>query len=232
MKRNRASVRSILLVAVALAGAGGVAAWRIRAALRDRPAPPPAVEIRGKAIDAPPAKTAAPVDPGSVVSPLPPPPGHIASRHTGPKALPFDRSPEASAEYPDVLYDTLAGFTYVIPPRRKEGDTTKYPEQIPEDIRALNGRKVCVVGWILPTAWDEDRMTEFLLMRNIPQCCFGIVPMMNEWIVVTVPPDLPSPEHKLTPTAVEGIIEVGEAEVDGWVQSLYRMKAHNILMTE
>lgn len=223
------------MIAVALAAGVGAAAWRVRTALREKRAPPPPVEIRGKAIDAPPARPAAenpPVDPGSLVAPLPPPPGHLANRHTGPKALPFDRSPEATAEYPDVLYDTLAGFTYVIPPRRVEGDTTKYPEQIPEGIRSLNGRKVCVVGWILPTAWEEDRMTEFLLMRNIPQCCFGIVPMMNEWIVVTVPADIPSPEHKLTPTAVEGILEVGEAEVDGWVQSIYRMKAHNILMTE
>ncbi|KAF0245727.1 MAG: hypothetical protein FD180_1334 [Planctomycetota bacterium] len=234
-KSRHSSGRIALAMTIVVVATFGVAAWRIRGALQTRRPPASTAQVRGAAIDSPapaPAgeerlpSTGTPPGDGTARS------GHIPANHGGPQAPSIERTPEAEAEYPTVSYNTLASFLYVIPSKRKEGDTSKRPEQIPENLRALNGKQVCVVGYMLPTVWDEDRITEFLLMRNIPQCCFGIAPQVNEWIVVTMEEDTGSPEHKLTPTGVEGVLEVGELEVDGWVQSVYRMKAHSVLQTE
>ncbi|MEK7466842.1 MAG: DUF3299 domain-containing protein [Planctomycetota bacterium] len=239
-KSRRSDGKIALVMVLIVVATFAVAAWRIKGALQSRRPPPAAVPVRGAAIDAPVGPAVAPKAGGEEEFPAggtPPgdgagPRGHIPANHNSAREPAVERTSEAEAEYPTVLYSTLASFTYVIPQKRKEGDTTKRPEQVPETIRALNGRQVCVVGYMLPTVWDEDRITEFLLMRNIPQCCFGLAPAVNEWIVVTMDEEAGAPEHKLTPTAVEGVLEVGELEVDGWVQSVYRMKAHSVLQTE
>ena len=237
--RRRSAGKIAIALALVVVATLSVGAWRIYREIRGRRPPPAVTPVRGAAIDAPATPNAAPGNPKEDLPSTGVPPGNVApigrhdpSRHAGQKPLVFERAPESEAEFPNVPYDTLSAYVYVMPPKRPEGDTTKHTEQIPESIRALNGKKVCVVGYMLPTVWDEDRITEFLLMRNIPQCCFGVAPQMNEWIVVTMDEESNSPEHKLTPTAVEGVLEVGEAEVDGWVQSVYRMKAHAVLQTE
>jgi hypothetical protein len=240
--RRLSSGKIEIALAIALLGIFAIAGWRIQREIRARRTRPVTVQVHGTPIDAPvPAanKAASPAGtpesfPSSGVAPETGAPvsRHDPSRHAAMKPVTFDRDPEAEAEFPAVPYDTLASYVYVMPQKRAEGDTTKRPEQIPESIRALNGNKVCVVGFMLPTVWDDDRITEFLLMRNVPQCCFGVAPQVNEWIVVTMDEEAGSPEHKLTPTAVEGVLEVGEVEVDGWVQSVYRMKAHAVLQTE
>jgi hypothetical protein len=237
-RRSSAGRIAIALTLLVLAVAS-IAAWRVHREIRARRAPAAPLNVRGAAIDAPVTPKNPAVAPREELPSGGPPPGdgtavagHNPNRHAGAKPLAFERAPESEEEYPNVSYDTLASYVYVMPPKRAEGDTTKHLEQIPESIRALHSKKVCVVGYMLPTEWDEDHITEFLLMRNVPQCCFGVAPMMNEWIVVTMDEESNSPEHKLTPTAVEGVLEVGEREVDGWVQSVYRMKAHAILQTE
>ena len=59
--------------------------------------------------------------------------------------------------------------------------------QIPKPIRALDGEKVLVSGFMLPTRYEKGLAVEFLLMRSQLTCCYGIVPQPNEWIVVRMP---------------------------------------------
>lgn len=240
---HRVNSGKILVAALlaALCAMGAFLAFRVKAALGAKPAPPPPIQVRGTRIDQGPApKPAPPGDGGPSLDtterpPAQPwsPPGHNANKHggTGPAV---HRTADAEAEYPEVSFATLAGFMYVNPPKRVEGDTKPHNEQIPEEIRALDGKKVCVVGYMLPTDMDAESgaIKGFYLMRTMPQCCYGVQPQTNEWIDAVMAADAPSPDHHLTPLAIEGVIEVGEKEEEGWVVSVYRMRVHRVMYTE
>jgi len=60
--------------------------------------------------------------------------------------------------------------------------------QIPDDVLAMNGRKVALAGFVLPLALADGRATEFLLLRTQSACCFGLVPRVNELVIVKVAP--------------------------------------------
>jgi hypothetical protein len=153
------------------------------------------------------------------------PSGHDPNKHPGgAPAIVTNRPEDEVREYPDLTFEVLANFTYVPPPKRKAGDGPP-KDQIPEEIDALSGKKVCVTGYMLPVEMEEDNVTVFLLMRTPMQCCFGVAPQLNEWVVVRMDKSAKpvGPEYK--PVSAMGVLEVGEEVKDGWVTSLYRMTA-------
>jgi hypothetical protein len=127
-----------------------------------------------------------------------------------------------------VGFDQLASFEFV-PPATDAADkgapaaATKGAEQIPERIRALDGQKAAVTGFMLPVKMDKGLVTEFLLVKDAMMCCYGVMPKLNEWIVVKmtgagVPPLMD------TPVIFEGKLKVGELYDNGYLTGIYLLE--------
>ena len=99
--------------------------------------------------------------------------------------------------------------------------------QIPEDVIAMDGRKVALAGFILPLALADGRATEFLLLRTQSACCFGLVPRVNELVVVKVAPPGITPRPD-TPVVVAGTLTVKWVGEGDQLMALYEMRGDQV----
>ncbi len=123
--------------------------------------------------------------------------------------------------YPRVGFERLASYKYETPGYDPQPAAGAGKDQIPAEIRALNGTKATVVGFMLPTKLDGPLVKEFLLVRDPMMCCYGVVPQMNEWVVVKMA--TPVPYLPDIPRAVCGTLKVGEMYDNGYLSGLYFM---------
>ena len=67
------------------------------------------------------------------------------------------------------------------------------------------------------------------MTRYPPGCCFGALPVLDEWVQVTFPPGLELPADRDSVVEAEGRLEAGELlDPDGYAESLYRMDAEAV----
>ncbi|MGC4071356.1 MAG: DUF3299 domain-containing protein [Nibricoccus sp.] len=59
-------------------------------------------------------------------------------------------------------------------------------KQIPAAIKQFDGKRSQVSGFMLPVKMDGQLVSQFLLLRDQMMCCYGVVPRMNDWVVVHV----------------------------------------------
>lgn len=145
--------------------------------------------------------------------------------------VPPTNAPAAAAEAPvkagmqEVGFDKLAGFSYVVP---EYTGTTPPPSpdtnQIPATIKAYDGRKVAIKGFMLPLKVKEGKVTELLLMRDQSMCCFGAVPKINEFLTVKMVGDGTKAVMDQAVTLV-GTLKVGEFSENGYLLGIYQMDA-------
>lgn len=131
--------------------------------------------------------------------------------------------PASSPGYEEVGFDRLAGYSYTPP----DADAAPVPNQIPEKIKALDRRKVAVTGFMLPTKMDKGLVTEFLLVKDPMMCCYGVVPKVNEWIVVKMNGPGVKPLMDL-PLTFEGRLHVGELFENGYLTGLYLLEGDQL----
>ena len=97
-------------------------------------------------------------------------------------------APEMSGDYLKTGFDVLAGYKFVAPPMdlvlTAGGARPTGEEQIPAEVKALNGQKVVVTGYMIPVKMVDGLVTQFLVVSDPMVCCYGTVPEMNEWMVV------------------------------------------------
>ncbi len=103
---------------------------------------------------------------------------------------------------------------------------------IPDSIKALNGQKVALEGFIIPINFIGDTTTEFILVVDPMVCCFGQIPRIHEWISVVVEGEPVPLEYVDMPIRVEGILEVGFATDEAGSANLYRMRGLNASIPE
>ena len=99
---------------------------------------------------------------------------------------------------------------------------------IPESIRKLDGQRVFVEGFMVPVAFDQERLTEFILVRDMPGCCFGFPPNPHEWVKVVVK----SPKIKVefdNSVRVGGVFHVGAERQAGYLGGIYSLDAYELL---
>ena len=98
-------------------------------------------------------------------------------------------------------------------------------ERFPAEVRALDGQRIATRGYPIAAELERGEVRRFLLSRYPPGCCFGSVPVLDEWIDVRAP-DGVDPLPPEVPVTVEGVLEVGEVQdAQGFAQSLYRLRA-------
>jgi hypothetical protein len=100
-------------------------------------------------------------------------------------------------------------------------------KQIPADVLSLDGRKVALAGFVLPLALQEGRTTRFLLLRTQSACCFGLMPRVNEIVVVDVP--LPGVQPRPdTPFVVAGVFRLKWIGEGDQLTAIYQMDGEKI----
>ncbi|MBX7245469.1 MAG: DUF3299 domain-containing protein [Candidatus Sumerlaeaceae bacterium] len=149
-------------------------------------------------------------------------------------------TPTPDPSHPDAKmldFATLAGFKYevFIPEegsRPEDLPKEAQKDQIPANIRLLNGQKVAVKGFMVPTIFETDGVKAFILTRSRSLCCFGQMPQMNEWIDITMEKDKKTEFFNDMVVTAYGTLEVGEQREGGVVLSIYRMKADAVTADE
>jgi hypothetical protein len=139
------------------------------------------------------------------------------SAHTGGilRAAPVVKVP---AGYEAVTWKAIGGFEYT------EG------MKLPDDVRALDGKKVGIAGYMM-TIEEVENIHEFLLVEAFWSCCFGVPPNVNQVVMVKIEADK-GVEYTSSPVLVLGTLSVGEEIEDGFVTSVYRIKATSVTATE
>ena len=136
-----------------------------------------------------------------------------------------DEAPKGDG-YEKVGFDRLASYTYNAP----EGDpaTPNAPPpsgagQIPDKVKALNEQKVAVTGFMLPVKMDGGLVKEFLLVKDPMLCCYGVMPKLNEWVVVKMTGKGVKPLMDV-PITFEGKLKVGEMYENGYLTGVYLLE--------
>jgi len=136
--------------------------------------------------------------------------------------------------YVKADFERLAGFKVVPPPfdasAKPGSEGPSLGKQIPDEIRALDGRKAIVTGFMLPIKMEGGRVTELLLMRTQMMCCYGVVPQVNEWILVRMAKGV----HQLmdVPVSFSGKLHVKELYENGFLTAIYTLDGEKILPTK
>ena len=133
---------------------------------------------------------------------------------------------EIENRYEWLEFSFLTSFEY---PDLVELDAEEAPPELPSDVAELDGELVAIEGFMNPLAFDREGVSQFALVNDPLNCCFGATPSMNHWIDVTLPEGERTAFYSLDPVAVYGRLEVGEAYEDGFVVSLFRMRADHVL---
>jgi hypothetical protein len=56
--------------------------------------------------------------------------------------------------------------------------------EFPAGIQALDGQSIAILGYMIPLEWDDNKVPEFMLVRDLMGCCFGSSAQPDEWIDV------------------------------------------------
>jgi hypothetical protein len=121
----------------------------------------------------------------------------------------------------EVGFDRLASFEFTAP--ADESKAKEAEGQIPAQVKELDAKKVAVTGFMLPVKMHEGLVTEFLLVKDPMMCCYGVMPKVNEWVVVRMNGKGVAPLMDV-PITFEGTLQVGQIYEGGYLTGLYLLK--------
>ena len=163
---------------------------------------------------APPATPAAAPDPG--------PPAPALAALAGPL--------ETVSGYSKISYSQLAGFKFRPPPQPIAPDQPP-PDvlaQVPVVLRRLDGKKVVLVGYMLPLTLKDGLATEFFFLSSPNACCYGIVPEVNEWMHVKMRREGLPPVQDV-PLFLAGRLHVRARWDEGYLLGIYDLEGDGLL---
>lgn len=131
-------------------------------------------------------------------------------------------------------WDKLSGFKFDVYEVYSETNAgralIRSDDTIPTQMKAYDGRRVSVSGFILPLRTRKGLVTEFLLLRDQGACCFGARAQINHFIRVTHPGGIKVGEP--VPWRVSGTIRVGEIYIQGYLTGIYQLQAETVVEVE
>jgi hypothetical protein len=132
-------------------------------------------------------------------------------------------------DYTTVDLYALSGFGYVWPKAADIKAGKPFKSSIPPSIKALDGKKVRIDGFMIPYDQSSARVHEFMLVGSYDSCGFGDLPTgMNDWVHVSVAKGKPV-AYTVNPIVVSGVLHVGEEfDKEGFVTSIYRLDADGV----
>lgn len=135
-----------------------------------------------------------------------------------PKDVDYDK------DYQEISFNQLGGYDWYSPePNSPVRQDLLEKNQIPAEVKSLNGKKVAVAGFMMPADVDDDGKTSrFAVNGNYDACFYGAPTKINDWVIVNMKEGKKAPfTHQ--PITVYGSLEVGADNQDGETVSLYRM---------
>lgn len=130
-------------------------------------------------------------------------------------------------------FDKLSSFQYKL----VDAGTGATPEEIAEHIkhdpvpawvRKYDGQRVLLTGYLMPLQLEKGRAKKFVMMRDVTTCCYGAVPNMNDYLVVTMAGDPVEPVQDV-PVELIGTFHVDHRYEGGFVVSLFTMTGEKFL---
>jgi hypothetical protein len=139
--------------------------------------------------------------------------------------------------YLNLTFAKLAGFPFTVTPEM--ADATKNPEaasrltrgQVPEAVKSLGEKPAAITGFMLPVGLKDGLASDFLLLRNQSACCYGIMPRVNEWVIVHANGKGVKPVMDVPVTAL-GTFHVGEMRDNGRLIGIYLLECTQLLPTK
>jgi hypothetical protein len=132
--------------------------------------------------------------------------------------------------YLKIGFDRLASYRFRVPefdPAANPGVTPPSgEEQIPDWLKALSGRKVRLSGFMLPLKMDGSLVTEFLLLSDPMMCCYGVVPDMNQWVIVKMKKGVRPLQD--VPLSFYGTLKVGAMFEQGYMTGIYALEGERM----
>ena len=116
----------------------------------------------------------------------------------------------------NLSFNTLKNWTYV-----------EHKTPIPAFIKNLDGQYVQMAGYMMPLNQTEQA-TEFVLVQFLWGCCYGQPPAIDHVVLVKMLNGQKSRVYS-GPVCVRGTFHVGEMREDGYLVSLYRLEAENVV---
>ncbi len=152
-------------------------------------------------------------------------------RRIVPKVVPkgdiLETPPVEVNGYAQLGFDRLAAFPFTPTDYDPVATPNKPPPsvdgQIPKAIKALDGRKAVVTGFMLPVRTGGPYVLECMLVRTPSLCCYGIVPNLNEWIVVKMKPGSDMPPLMDVPVSIYGTLHVHGQYENGYLTGIYSL---------
>src|SRR5579883_680429 len=110
--------------------------------------------------------------------------------------------------YRETSFAVLA-FPYTPPPRQTAAaPISARPDPFPAEVRALDGRKISITGYMAPLSMNAGRIDAFFLSRGVFRCCFADLPKITDYVRVSMAPGQFAPNADIV--RVNGVLEVGE----------------------
>jgi hypothetical protein len=104
---------------------------------------------------------------------------HAAAR--GARPVTFDELASFPCPWPESFEDPPPGGGPAT------GDAPRWtPPVVPEEIRALDGSRVTLAGYVLPTEMEGGRVLGGLFCRYAAGCCYGGQPQANELVELRI----------------------------------------------
>ncbi|MEX0867550.1 MAG: hypothetical protein WD030_09340 [Pirellulales bacterium] len=152
--------------------------------------------------DESPKQTSSAVEVSGQPQPVSPPPAAgdssrsdaISSTATRATSSAVNRKP-LELSFDDIKFDIEPGDPFA-------------PEMVPEKIQQYYGKRIRIRGYILPS-FKQSGLTQFVLVRDNMECCFGPGAALYDCIRVEMEPGKAT-EFSIRPVAVEGIFELEE----------------------
>ena len=106
-------------------------------------------------------------------------------------------------------------------------EETYHESMLTDAIRALDGQRLRLRGYILPTA-QKRGIKQFVLVRDNLECCFGPGAALYDCVFVEMQGDA-SAEFSIRPVAVEGRFALSEFPgPDGKPLAIYRIAGETV----
>ena len=157
---------------------------------------------------------------GAPIQPLAP--GAAASK----PSVAVSKAAETDGEFAVVGFDKLSTFKYEVPDdvvtNAPAADLKDPDQQIPATVKAYNGKRVSLKGFMLPLKVEGGLVTELLIMRDQSMCCYGAVPKINEWVSVKMTSKGVKPVMDQAVT-LSGTLKVGAIRENGYLVGIYQM---------
>jgi hypothetical protein len=108
----------------------------------------------------------------------------------------------------------------------KKGDVFA-PSLLTDKIKELEGRKIRIRGYILPS-FQQSGITQFVLVRDNMQCCFGPGALLHDCILVEMIAPATA-TFTVRPVSVEGTFTIREVKgPDGKHLAIYHLDGKEV----